>query len=509
MLILNSVSHDVAGRLLLNNLSLRLNKKKYGLVGPNGIGKSTLAKILSGEIIPTEGTIEVNGPIFYFSQFENQSDLSLSDYLLNFWSEVDLDDVWIQSVIHSLDLTRNVTELSGGEWMKARLLKALTLKVDFLILDEPSNNLDRTGKVFLLEFVRNYQGGLLLISHDRELLNTVDSIIEMSNQGLNLYGGGFEFYWQERERERENQRHHQEEKKRALKKSEIEEVEKLARQEKRMRNAKANVHKLGLPKILIGARKRRAQVSMGKLVKQETKFVFDAQKQADSSWSNLKTVPFIRLNFTDSEVPSGRVLVTIQNLHWKFSNSDHYLWDNPVTLSVRGPQRWQILGSNGSGKSTLIKLLLGTQMLGQLTGQLKLGTDSIAYLDQKFGMLKQEFCLLDNILENTRFDQKELRNELAFYGFNRDSVFQKVKTLSGGELLRASLAQMFLAKNIPELIILDEPTNSLDVLSIALLETALKKFRGALILISHDQSFTENVKITHTLNMDSFHRKIR
>lgn len=504
MLILNSVSHEVAGHALFNNLSLRLSHRKYGLVGPNGIGKSTLAKILTGEIDPTRGNVEAQGSVVYFAQIEKQSDGLLSDYLLNFWQDVDSHGGWIQVLIQSLDLTRNVSDLSGGEWMKARLLKVLSLRPDFLILDEPSNNLDRKGKTLLLEFLKNYQGGLLLISHDRELLETVDSMIEMSNQGVFIYGGGFEFYWQERQREREKHQHQLDEKKRLVKKSENERLEKLSRQEKRMRQGQAKADRGDLPKILIGARKRRAQVSMGKLIRQETDIVNEANDSANDAWQTLKSDPFIRLNFEGSKAPAGRTLVTLGEVNWKFTDGHSWLWKLPIHFSVRGPQRWQILGKNGSGKSTLVKLLLGKDLPGDRVGQFKLTATAVAYLDQKYGMLDHESSLLENIVGNTRFDEMELRNELAFYGFTGNSVFQKVSTFSGGELLKASLAQIFLAKKIPELIILDEPTNNLDIMSIALLESALKNFRGAVLLISHDHSFTENVEITHRLDLDDF-----
>lgn len=503
MLKLNSIGHSVAEKILFNNVSFSLTDKKYGLVGPNGVGKTTLAKIIAGMISPSHGQVIANGPVFYFAQYEPQTDILLSEYLMDIWDEPSEFTVLISSLVESLNLNRKVSQLSGGEWMKARLAKAISRSPGFLILDEPSNNLDYEGKQVVLDFLASYTKGLLLISHDRALLERMEVIIELSNQGASFFGGNFDFYWQERQAERERQEEDLARLKKEKKAADLAAVKKLDRQAKRMRAGSDKADKGDMPRILVGARKRRAQVSLGKIVKHERAVISGAQEQVDDSWSSMKIDPFVRLNFAGAKVHSGKILAEIKDFNWHFKDVSSEHRQSHINLSVQGPQRWHLQGKNGSGKSTLLKLIVNplTVPIEITSGGVKTQTKAIAYLDQKYGLLDPSLSILENIQLNTRFSETELRNELAFYGFTAEKVFQSIQSLSGGELLKASLAQIFLGREIPELIILDEPTNNLDILSITLLEKALENFAGALIVVSHDKNFIKNLKITNVLNL--------
>ncbi|MBK7962724.1 MAG: ABC-F family ATP-binding cassette domain-containing protein [Bdellovibrionales bacterium] len=503
MIKLNSMGHAVAGRSLFNGISLSLADKKYGLVGPNGVGKTTLAKILAGDISPSSGQVTVSSPVAYFAQNEIQSDLTLGEYLLEIWDVKSEFADLISSLVGQLDFERRLVQLSGGEWMKARLAKAISKSPGFLILDEPSNNLDRAGREVVLNFLKQYSNGLLLISHDRELLNLMDVTIELSNQGASAYGGNFTFYWKMRSAERERHRNELEDLKRSAKKVELDSAKKLAQQDKRMRTGAERVPKEGIPRILAGAMKRTAQVSRGKLVKQAKKSVEISKVQVDDSWSSMKTDPFMRLNFEGSRVPAGRTIAAISQLNWTFHGSTAPLWKAPIDLTIQGPQRWHLLGRNGSGKSTLAKLLVDSKLLGNgvVTGDIKKNSPAVAYLDQRYSLLNTETSIIENIRDQSRFHEIGLRNELAFYGFTGDSVFQKVNTLSGGEILKASLAQIFLGVKIPDIVILDEPTNNLDITSIELLEASLQNFCGAIVVVSHDIEFVRKLGVTHSLDL--------
>ena len=503
MITLNSISHSVADHSLFHQLTISLSAKKYGLVGPNGAGKTTLAKIMAGRLIPDEGRVLAQGTVVYVSQIEVPAeDTTVAQYLLGIWESPNHSADIMAALLAKLDWSRLLTQLSGGEWMRVRLALALSQSPALLILDEPSNNLDRAGREVVLQFLEAYRGALLVISHDREILARLETMLELSNQGLTIYGGNFEFYEEQRSMERQLQSENLEQAKRAAKKREAERLQKLGRQEKRMREGEKGAPDSGLPKILIGARKRRAQVSMGKIVNRETAYVDEAQSSAQNAFDLMKSDPFLRLNFLAAEVPSGKVLVEVKDFNWVFPQSTKPLWARPIDLQIRGPQRWHLAGANGSGKSTLLKCLMQFVVPGRADGQLEVRTDLIGYLDQRNGTLNGEESLLLNLQHRTRFSETELRNELAFYGFTGGSVFQNVNTLSGGEMMRACLAQIFLGAKIPELIVLDEPTNNLDLQSLELLERTLRDFRGALVIVSHDDAFVKNLKITDRLDLN-------
>jgi ATPase subunit of ABC transporter with duplicated ATPase domains len=247
--------------------------------------------------------------------------------------------------------------------------------------------------------------------------------------------------------------------------------------------------------------KRSAQKSSGKVLQAVSQAAREAAVDASDAWDSLKQDPFIRLNFEGARVPNDKVVLAGKDLSWRFNGQTTALWSTPLTFCMRGSERWRISGRNGSGKSTLIKLLLGRYDLssGSLSGTKQLGVSQISYLDQGYSTLQPALSIIDNIGSETRFSTIELRNELAFYGLTGDKATRPISTLSGGERLKAALAQMFLGEAIPELIVLDEPTNNLDLMSIRLLEQALKGFKGAVVVISHDERFVEALGVGHEL----------
>lgn len=501
MIKLNSITYGVGDKILFNALSFTLNSKKYGLVGHNGVGKSTLAKLLSNQISPDSGKIITHTTVLHLEQSADRPNQSLAQFLADIWESTGGISKYALKLIENLNLEQSLKNLSGGEWMKAQLVRLLSKSGGFLILDEPTNNLDREAKKELISFIKNYDQGMLIISHDRELLEEVDEILELSNQGLSVYGGNYSFYFEQKNKEKEINEKKVEQLTLQTKKIKQQNIEKLQRQEKRMRTGEKSAPDSGLPKILLGARKRNAQVSLGKLVVNDQSALNEAQKNMKQAHEALKQDPFIRLDFEGAQVPAGKNLIVLDQVNFIFTNSRKPLWLRPISFTIKGQDRMHIMGSNGAGKSTLIKLILNKAEPGQHIGEIKTNTKNICYLDQNYSLLDHQKTVLDNISDESRFNLTELRNELAFYGFTADKVFQTVDSLSGGEKLKASLAKMFLGLNIPELIILDEPTNNLDLQGLALLEQALNKFHGSLVIVSHDQSFVESIRPNQTINL--------
>lgn len=493
------------GRKLFSDLSFTLNQSCYGLVGANGVGKSTLAAILSGELVQTAGELQCTHSIIFLHQDEVGPDIAVAEYLSHLWESPFAEPEIYTPLLDGIDLEKPLSWLSGGEWMRVRLARALSEPCGLLILDEPTNNLDMTAREKIRDFVRNYSGGLLIISHDRELLDNVDTILELSNQGLGTYGGNYSFYKEQKDAEDKIQFEKLDRLRREKKKLEREQLEKLESQEKRMREGVRKAAKGGIPKILLGARKRRAEETQGKIHSSEEKRVETAQQEFSQFREDMKLQSTLGLNLPEARIPEGKLVFEVNDFNFSFQFADKKLWKDNLNLIMKGPRRWALSGENGSGKSTLIKLLLSAAAKpeGLIQGNLSLASIPHAFLDQKYSLLDSGKSILENIVQTSSRSQIELRNELARFQFTGDQVHQKVKSLSGGEKLKAALAKILLATPSPQFLILDEPTNNLDLPSLEILEQALTAFEGALWVVSHDEVFLQNIGIEEVYVLQS------
>ncbi len=285
-----SLSFDLPqGRKLFSNISFSLNSSRYGLVGPNGVGKSTLAKILAGDLLLSGGELRVSHQVVYLRQDSERPFMTVAEYLADLWGSSFADpQVW-GPLLDGLDLEKPLAVLSGGEWTRARIAHAVSCGSGLLILDEPTNNLDRNAREHILDFVRSYRGPLLIISHDRDLLEEVDSILELSNKGLSTYGGNFSFYQKEKSAERTLQNETLDRLRREKKKLEREHLQKVSSQEKRMRKGAAVAEKGGIPRIIAGGLKRQAQETHGRIHSHEEKRVENARDEFNQFYAGMKS----------------------------------------------------------------------------------------------------------------------------------------------------------------------------------------------------------------------------
>jgi ATPase subunit of ABC transporter with duplicated ATPase domains len=493
------------GDRIFSNLSFTLNSNCYGLVGPNGIGKSTLAKIISQELYPTVGIVQSSHPVIYLPQVAQRSTKTVDDFIINIWDRNDLDPVLINSLLGSISLSAELSQLSGGEWARVRIIEALSKEVGVLILDEPTNNLDLSSKKIIFDFIKSYHGALLVISHDRALLSQVKIILELSNQGLASYGGNYEFYSEQKKAERELQEIKIQQLRKQKKKLEVEHKQKILSQDKRMREAKKNAVDSGLPRIAIGIRKRRAEETLAKINVNETARVAEKQSILKNLIEHSKQEKILGLEMPVVNMPEGKLIFTAENLNLRFEDKSEPLWTDGINIVLRGPIRMAISGNNGSGKSTLLKFILNlADDNTNFSGKFNRGHFEFAYLDQEYSMLNNSESIIESILHDSRFDYAETRNRLARFQITGDKIDQRIETLSGGEKLKVSLAKILLAKKIPQLLVLDEPTNNLDISSLNVLETALNEFNGALLVVSHDEVFLKNIGIKETRHLQRF-----
>ncbi len=484
------------GLRLFSSLSFTVSSGRYGLVGPNGIGKSTLAKILSGEIPATEGEIHASHPVTYLRQIEERPDQTVGEYLVEIWESSQLDAVTQESLLGDIPFDRTLQQLSGGEWTRVRIAKALATHSGLLILDEPTNNLDRDAKRRITEFVQSFDGNLLVISHDRELLESMDSIMEMSNQGMRIYGGAYSFYHEQRAQEIEQEQSTLDQLRREKKKTERELHSKVQSQEKRMRRGQAQADKGGIPRIIVGGLKRAAQVTMGTINANESQRAEQAGANFQAHFASMRTQSSLRLKELGAQVSADKLIFNLADFNFRFPTSESWLWPENLNLHMKGPERWAFTGKNGAGKTTLIQLLLskGEKPPGEIRGELKVGALRCSLIDQEYSILNPEQTVLETIMDVSSKGAEWIRNELAAFQFFADRVHQKAESLSGGEKLKLCLAKVFLADATPDLLVLDEPTNNLDLQSLEVLEEVLLGYQGALLVVSHDPVFLENIQ---------------
>jgi ATPase subunit of ABC transporter with duplicated ATPase domains len=416
MLHLSAVVVEKAGRVLFGPVSFDFGPFAQGLVGASGVGKTSLARVLAGLDSPRSGSVCADSPVVYLPQEEPRPVETVDEYLAEAWcSSAPSDPLW-RLLLPEVPGAAPLANLSGGEWMRLRLMQLLTKRNGFVILDEPTNHLDGAGRAAVARFVESYEGGLIVISHDRELLGHVREIVELTPLGLQRYSGAFDAYWEERTARRNRQENALQTAEREKKKVKAEAHEKRLAEEKRMRSGSRKASRGGIPTIVAGGLKRQAEATHGRIVKAGSKIVESADAEVRAALAERETDPFLRLDFEGAAVPAGAILAEARALQIRFPDSTDALWKTPLDFVMSGRRRWRLSGANGSGKSTLLRLI-GGGMSGRVEGFFRRAERPFVYLDQGQGMLPEKGTLLDTLEPISRYRIVELRNELAFYGF--------------------------------------------------------------------------------------------
>ncbi|MGP4029048.1 ABC-F family ATP-binding cassette domain-containing protein [Actinomadura sp. 3N407] len=511
------------GTVVLDGLDAAFGTRRTGLIGVNGSGKSTLLKIIAGELSPGSGTVGVEGEIGYLPQtLVLDGAATVSDLLGisgiraalhaiergeategNFTAVGDGWDVEERARaeldrlgLDHLGLDRAVPTLSGGEAVMVGLAARFLARPDVLLLDEPTNNLDLDARHRLYDAVESWTGVLVVVSHDRELLDRVDEIADLRDGALRSFGGNLSAYEEllavEREAAERAVRAAETDLRRQ--KRDLEEAHvKLARRKRY--GDKMNEQKRE-PKIVMGARKRQAQESAGKHRIMHEERLAGARTRLTEAEEAVRDDAGIRIRLPATRVPAGRTVATVTGLAAPEPE--------PGTLTeliVRGPERIALVGPNGSGKTTLLRALTGDRVPDGVT--VKVGVNGVRYLPQRLDVLDEDLSVLDNVrAAASSAPVNDIRAGLARFLFRGARAERRAGTLSGGERFRAVLASLLLAEPAPQLLMLDEPTNNLDMASAAQLAQALSAYEGALIVVSHDMPFLRTLGITRRLRMD-------
>ncbi|MFD9789805.1 ABC-F family ATP-binding cassette domain-containing protein [Streptomyces sp. NPDC059070] len=508
------------GTVVLKDLTWTAGDGRTGLIGNNGTGKSTLLKLIAGRLTPAAGSVRVADEPGYLAQ-----DLTLDPSLrvdvvlgvaearaaLHAIESGDvserhftaLGDDWdVEERTHAalarlglghIGLDRTVGDVSGGEAVLLRLAALLLARPAVLLLDEPTNNLDREARTRLRQALADYRGTVIVVTHDRELLDHVDQIAELRDGTVRTFGGNLTAYEETVAAEQETAQQAY-----ATARADVagQHRDLLAAQTRQARSARYGKQAFAdnrLDKAAAGTMKRAAQVSRGKQRAVHEQRLTQAQERLTAAEERLRDDDAIRIDLPDTAVPAHRAVLTLEDLRLRNGRA---LDD----LRVHGPERIALTGRNGAGKTTLLRTIAGE--LPPVEGRATVHVP-LRYLPQRLDLLDGARSIFDNVAGlNPHAVPNRIRAQLARFLFRARRADQPVATLSGGERFRATLAALLLADPAPQLLLLDEPTNNLDMASTDQLVQALSGYRGALIIASHDDHFLEQIGITGWLQLD-------
>lgn len=511
--------HTPAGRSLFPPLDAQFDARPTGLVGRNGVGKSVLAQVIAGLREPSAGHCRRIGRVHYLDQQitvakgQRVAALAAVDKVVDALrrieagstAQADFDAVGEQWTLHDtlrhaladagldgVDVDTPVDNLSGGQRMRVALVGALLQPAALLILDEPSNHLDVAGRQWLAAALRQRGQGVLLVSHDRLLLEQLERIVELSPQGLRSHAGSFSSYAQLRAAERTaaeallQQRRHERHKGEQA----------LHAQRQRLEQRSARGHReaasANQAPILLGLQRQRAEASNGKALQQLSERhdgLHEAVRQAHAQLGSPP--PVLLAPVLEKAAPAW--VARLQQVRLPHVAAPLQTLD----LALRRGERLAVSGANGSGKSTLLKVLAG--QLAAVSGQVQVSVPA-ALLDQELALLPADASALAALhARNPGMAQGELRSRLSLLGLDAAQVQQASAQLSGGQRLKAALACALYADPPAQLLLLDEPGNHLDLEALAALEALLRQYHGTLVVVSHDAAFLQAIGITARL----------
>lgn len=512
---LDRLSHALPdGRVLFSDLQFSFAPQRIGLVGDNGVGKSVLARLLAGHEQPSGGAVRCDGSVHYVAQeldpqhYRTVAALAGMEGLLAALARIAAGSVdeadyalvgerWdaparLRQALDALDL-RHVdadtptASLSGGERQRIALQGAWLSQADWLVLDEPSNHLDAQQRARLVAQMGRWPGGLLLISHDRALLEHVDAIAELSPQGLRSYGGNYSWYAQQRALEQAGYAAVLQAEKAGARREQREAQQQAERQQRRVGRGEREGREGNQSKLLLDAKKEKSQDSQGKLrvraqeaQQARQQRVMDASARCAPEAERLLLAP-------DSAVPNGKLILALRDVALPHGQA------HALNLVLSGPRRLAVTGDNGSGKSTLLRVIAG--QLAPAGGTVQCHA-RIAWLDQHAGAREGDRSAVQRLqARNSILAEGDLRTRLALLGIAGARATMPSHLLSGGERMKVALAAELYAPAPPQLLLLDEPDNHLDLASLQALEHMLLQYQGALLVVSHDRAFLEAINL--------------
>jgi len=522
MLSIHNLAYAHANKeLLFEGLSLSIHTyHKAALVGNNGSGKSSLLKLMAGLAEPAEGTVQHSAKPYYVPQLFGQYNhltvaralgidaplKALTEILNGHASESNLNvlnDDWtlgercLEALAHwgleDIGLEQAMSNLSGGQKTRVFLAGIDIHRPELILLDEPSNHLDAGGREQLYDWVRRSKATLLVVSHDRRLLNLLDTVYELSGQGLKTYGGNYDFYAAQKQLENQALQEEVQDVEKALRKAREVQRDTAERRQRLDARGKKKQEKAGLPSISMNTLRNQAEKSTAKLKSVHSEKMSTLSQELRELRHKLPGMEQMRFGFDASGLHKGKQLVSAKGINDRYG--EKLLWPENLDFQVLSGERIALKGPNGSGKSTLIRLILGERE--PVTGTLQRAGCKAVYIDQEYSLIRRQLTVYEQAQQYNRtgLQEHEIKLRLARFLFQPEDWEKACNALSGGEHMRLVLCCLTIGETAPDMIVLDEPTNNLDLQNLEMLTAALQDYRGTLLVVSHDDYFLKEIAV--------------
>lgn len=528
MLRLQNVSYIHADKTpLFNGITISMpHRTTVGLIGNNGAGKSTLLRIIAGELAPSSGTVIAEKPPYYipqvFGQFDHLTvaqalrthhklaalrqilDGDVSVELLNtLGDDWDIEEKCTAALAHwqlaGVDLSQSLGTLSGGQKAKVFLAGLSLHKPSLILLDEPGNHLDGAGRQLLHNYIAAANAAIMIVSHDRELLRLVNTIYELDKRGITTYGGNYDFYTLAKQAEEHALEHAIHSKEKELQKARVTARETMERQQRLDARGQRKQEKAGTPRIMMNTMRNNAQNSTARAKETHAAKTGNLAHELSELRNAIPAADRIKLHFDASDLHTGKTLYAASGINFRYG--DKWLWQTPLDVHISSGDRVALLGNNGTGKSTLIKIILG--QLHPQYGVQQHAAFRHVYIDQDYSLIENNLTVYQQaqLYNDSGLEEHEIKSKLTHFLFGKDSWQKPCSALSGGERMKLLLCCLTISSQAPHMIVLDEPTNNLDIQNVKILTAAISSYEGTVIAISHDRQFLHEVGITREIQL--------